>query len=319
MKAKEWGAFLLVSTIWGASYLFIKVAGQDLPPFTLVSTRLGVAITAIWLVLLLRGARPPRDARTLGLLALVGLTNTTIPFVLITWGEQSIDSGVASVLISTTPLFSLVIAHLALRDERITWLKVWGLLAGFVGILLIFSRSIGTFLLFGQSGSSWPVMRGQLAVVTAALCYAGSAVFVRRWLRHVEPVFVAVIPLSAAFVWALVGALFVEAPLSLHMGPAALFSILALGLMGTALAHPLYFYVMRAWGATRTTLVTYLSPVVSVVLGALVLDEPVDARLLAGFALIVGGVVLANRRPAPSVPITRPLPEMASSKTRIGR
>lgn len=232
MKAKEWGAFLLVSAIWGASYPFIKVAGQDLLPFTLVSMRLGLAITAIWLVLLLRGTHPPRDGRTLGLLALVGLTNTTIPFVLITWGERSVDSGVASVLVSTTPLFSLVIAHLALRDERITWLKVGGLLAGFTGILLVFSRSLGTFLLSGQSGISWPVMRGQLAVVAAALCYAGSAVFVRRWLRHVEPIFVAVIPLSAAFVWALAGALIVEAPLSLHLRPAALFSILALGLNG---------------------------------------------------------------------------------------
>lgn len=319
MQGKEWGAFLLLSTIWGASYLFIKVAGQDLMPFTLVATRLGLAMMAIWSVLLLRGARPPRDLRTLGLLALVGLTNTAIPFVLITWGERTVDSGVASVLVSTTPLFSLVIAHLVLHDERITWFKAGGLLAGFLGMVLIFSRSLSGFLFPAQGAMSWPVIRGQIAIVAAALCYAGSAVLVRRWLRHVEPIFTAVIPLSAAFIWTFAGALALESPISLRMGSAALFSILALGLVGTALAYPLYFFVMRAWGATRATLVTYLSPVVSVVLGALVLGEPADARLLAGFVLIAGGVVLANRRPTAQALVAEAPPEAASGEVCAGR
>jgi drug/metabolite transporter (DMT)-like permease len=312
MKFRVWGAFLAVSAIWGASYLFIKVAGEDLAPFTLVMVRVGLAVVAIWSALLLRGIRPPRDPRTLGWLVLLGLTNMVIPFTLITWGEQTIDSGVASVLISTAPLFTLLIAHLALRDERITWLKTAGIVAGFAGILLIFSRSLGSFAAAGVTTAGWPVLRGQLAVIAAALSYATSAVIVRRSLRHVQPIFVAVIPLSAALAGSLIGALAFEAPLTLRMGTPALLSILSLGLLGTALAHPLYFYVIRSWGATRGMLVTYVSPVVSVILGALVLGEPLDARLLGGFALIAGGMVLANRQPHSAAPAALPTAELES-------
>ncbi len=299
MKLKTWAAFLAVSTIWGASYLFIKIAGEDLTPFTLVSWRLGLASIGLWIILLLTRTPPPRDLPTLGRLFVLGMLNMTVPFTLITWGETTIDSSMASVLNATTPLFSLIIAHFALAEERITWLRLAGLVTGFAGVVVIFSENLGAAVL---GGGNWPVLRGQLAVVLASLSYAGAAVFVRRQLRHVPALLLAAIPISMAFVTTLLLAFSFETPVpqSLAIDGRALFSIACLGLLGTCLAHILYFYVMQIWGATRTTLVTYLIPALGVVLGAVVLYEPIGWRLLVGLVLIVGGIALVNRRSRPA-------------------
>lgn len=295
MRLKEWAAFLTVSTIWGASYLFIKIGGQELSPFTLVSWRLGLATCGLWVITLLARVRPPTDLPTLGRLFLLGLGNMVVPFSLITWGETTIDSGMASVLNATTPLFSLIIAHFALAEERITWWRVAGLTTGFAGVLLIFGESLAGSAL---TQLNWPVFRGQLAIVLASLSYASSAVFVRKQLRHVQPLILAVIPISLAFVTTALLALVFESPVSqsLNASSRTVFALACLGLLGTCLAHILYFYVMQSAGATRATLVTYLIPALGVALGALILDERIDWRLLIGFVLIVSGIALVNRK-----------------------
>lgn len=292
MNLRVSAAFVATSLIWGMSFLFIKVAGEDLTPFTLVAVRTGLGMTGLWTILLLSKVKIPRDRALIAKLAFVGVINTAIPFVLITWGERTIDSGVASVLNSTTPLFALVIAHFALADERITSKKLLGLLLGFFGVFLIFSRGI-----FG--GATQNPLGGQLAVIIASAFYAFAAVYVRRNLRDVEPLLLAVFPISTAFIVVSISALIIEAPLSLQMSTLSLVSLLALGLLGTCAAHILFFFIMREWGATRATLVTYLLPVVGVSLGALILDEPIDWRLFVGFIMIVGGIALVNRRSRP--------------------
>jgi drug/metabolite transporter (DMT)-like permease len=298
MKSKEWGAFSLLSAIWGSSFLFIKIAVGDLTPFTLVTVRLGLAAAGLWVILGLSRPRLPREPGTILLAVGMGFLNIALPFVLITWGETTIDSGVASVLNSSVPLFSLVIAHFLLQDERFTWLRLGGLVTGFVGVALIFSRDLRG-LLPGTGGNlDWPVVRGQLAVVAAAFCYALSAVLIRRWLRGFEPMILAAFQVSGAFLFALLGTLLFETPIRLAMSGKSVFALLWLGLLGTCLAYLLYFYILRAWGATRATLVTYVVPVFGVALGALILDEPLNRHLLAGFALIVAGIALVNRRPA---------------------
>jgi drug/metabolite transporter (DMT)-like permease len=299
MKFKTWAAFLTVCTIWGASYLFIKVAGQDLTPFTLVSWRLGLASAGLWSILLLTKTSPPCDLPTLARLFVLGMLNMTIPFALITWGERTIDSSMASVLNATTPLFSLIIAHFALAEERITWQRLAGLVVGFSGVVVIFSENLGAALLHG---GNWPMLRGQLAVVLASLSYAGAAVFVRRQLRHVPAILLAAVPISMAFLTTLLLAFLFETPVlqSLAIGSSALIAIICLGLLGTCLAHILYFYVMQTWGATRATMVTYLIPALGVVLGAVILDEPIGWRLFVGLVLIVGGIVVVTRKPRPT-------------------
>ena len=305
MRLKTWAAFLATSTIWGASYLFIKIAGEDLSPFTLVSWRLGLASAGLWVILLLTKTYPPRDLRTLAGLFVVGLLHMTIPFSLITWGETTISSSMASVLNATTPLFALIIGHFALADERITWLRLGGLAAGFIGILVIFGENLGA----GPSEmGNWLALRGQMAVVLASLCYAGAAVFIRKYLRHVQALLVAAIPISMAFLTTLLLAFLFESPLSQSatISGRALFAITCLGLLGTCVAHALYFYVVQIWGATRATLTAYLVPAFGVVLGAVVLGEPIGWQLVAGFALIAGGIALVTRQPRERLADTSP-------------
>src|SRR5262245_9474489 len=144
MTTKQaWGGFWLLALIWGSSFLFIRIAVEQLPPFQLVFIRTGVAAIGLTSVVYLRGKRLPTDWRSIGDLLFLGTVNTVIPFALITWGETQIESGLASVLQGTAALFTLVLAHFTFADERISWRKLAGLLIGFLGVVVLASRSAG--------------------------------------------------------------------------------------------------------------------------------------------------------------------------------
>ncbi len=288
MKLRAWLAFLLLGLVWGSSFFWIKIAVQEIGPFTLVAYRLLFGALGLILVVALR--RPPLPpARRLWLaMAVMGLANTAIPFVLISWGEQYIDSGVASILNSTVPLFTMLIAHLFLVDERITWLKFSGLLAGFGGVVLLFSRDIA-----GSEGIN--SLLGQAAVLVAAMMYGGSSVFARRVLRPVSPILQAFVTVTVADLMVWVAVPLVEFPLELPAGALVWTSIIWLGILGSCVAYLLYFYLIQEIGSTRTTLVTYLLPVFGVALGVIFLGERLNLQLVFGTILVVAGVWLVNR------------------------
>jgi drug/metabolite transporter (DMT)-like permease len=290
MPIRSWGAFLLLGSIWGSSFLWIKLALTELGPFTLVAFRLLFGVLGMVLVLWLKRPTFPRDRKTLALLVLMGLTNTALPFTLISWGQLSIDSGVASILNSTTPLFTLVIAHFFLDDERMNLPRAIGLLVGFLGIVLLFSRDLG--LEGFRSG-----LLGQAAVLAAAISYAGSSVMARRSFRAVPLLVQASVPLFVAdgLIWA--GALVLEAPIKIPQLPLTWFALMWLGFLGSCLAYLLYFYLLTHEGSTRTTLVTYMFPVIGVGLGVLFLGESLDARLVIGALLVVAGIGVVNWKP----------------------
>ena len=220
----------------------------------------------------------------------MGLTNTALPFTLISWGQTSIDSGVASILNSTTPLFTLVIAHFFLEDERMNLPRAIGLVVGFIGILLLFSRDVGAEGF--RSG-----LLGQAAVLAAAISYASSSVFARRTFRHVPLLIQASIPLFVAdgLIW--VGALTFESPILLPSLPLTWLSLAFLGLLGSCLAYLLYFYLLTNEGSTRTMLVTYMFPVIGIGLGVMFLGEMLDAQLVFGALLVVAGIGVVNWKP----------------------
>ena len=291
-QRRPWAVFVLLSLIWGSSFLFIKIALDDLPPLTLVGFRLLFGVAFLLPLTLAQRQHLPRGGRTWLQLAFIGLTGTAMPFALITWGEQTIDSGLASVLNGTVPLFSIIIADLWLRDGPITAGRVAGLVGGFVGVIIL----VGGGLSAGAGNLS------QLAVVAAAGCYATSTAFIRRWLGHLKalPMALAQLLVATVLVWlmvALVERPAILAPATLFTGR-SLFAVAWLGVMGSGLAYVLFYYLVGVWGSTRSTLVTYAIPVVGVALGMLVLDEPLTWRLLAGGALVVGGIGLVNLRPA---------------------
>jgi drug/metabolite transporter (DMT)-like permease len=301
MPIRSWGAFLLLGSVWGSSFLWIKLALAELSPFSLVGFRLLFGALGMMLVLWARRPTFPSDKRTWVLLALMGLTNTAMPFVLITWGQTSIDSGVASILNSTTPLFTLVIAHFFLDDERMNLPRALGLLVGFIGIVLLFSRDVSA------EGFRTGLL-GQGAVLVAAISYASSSVFARRAFRHVPLLVQAAVPLfvADAIIW--VGALSLEGPLALPRLPITWIALAWLGLLGSCLAYLLYFYLLTHEGSTRTMLVTYMFPVIGVGLGVTFLGESLDARLILGALLVVAGIGVVNWRPGRKVPSLDPIP-----------
>ena len=290
MPVRSWGAFLLLGSIWGSSFLWIKIALEELEPFTLVGYRLLFGAVGMALVLLARRPALPKERRTWLLLALMGLTNTALPFVLISWGETVIDSAVASILNSTTPLFTLIIAHYFLSDERMNVPRALGLLLGFAGILLLFSRDVG--LEGFRSG-----LLGQAAVLAAALSYAGSSVFARRAFRDVPLLIQAAIPLFSADLLIWVGAVTLESPVNIPALPITWVALAWLGLLGSCIAYLLYFYLINNVGSTRSTLVTYMFPVIGVALGVLFLDERLDLRLIIGALMVVAGIGVVNWKP----------------------
>ena len=288
MKTKDWLAFIALGTIWGSSFLWIKIAVQEIGPFLLVAFRLLFGMLGLLVVALSTRTEMPRGRRILLILTLIGFTNNAIPYVLISWGEQYIDSGVAAILNSTTPLFAMIFAHLYLRDDRLTVSRLIGLLIGFAWIVILVSRDLGSNLQFN--------IMGQLAVLLASLSYAGTAVFARKTTQGISPIALALIPLIGAdlFMWLITP--IVESPLSMPSLPITWLAVLWLGLMGTCIAFLLYYYLLHSVGPTRTALVTYVFPLVGVILGVIFLNELLDWQLVVGGALVVGSIVVVNTR-----------------------
>jgi len=290
MKPREWVVFFALGLIWGSSFLWIKIAVQEVDPFTLVSWRLlfgtlGMVAVIVWK----RPSFPPQRSIWLAL-AVLGIINTALPFVLISWGEKSIDSAVAAVLNSTVPLFTLVIAHLFLHDEPITARKAVGLLIGFAGVLVLMARDL-------EIGSLRAGVLGQAAVLLAAVSYASASVFARRTMREVSPLVQAFVPMAFAdaVVWSM--ATQVGEPGRLPALPITWVALLWLGLLGSCVAYLLYYHLLHSVGATRAVMVTYVFPVVGVALGVLFLNELTDWHLLAGAALVIASIAVVNWKP----------------------
>ena len=302
MKLKEWGAFTLLGLIWGSSFLWIKIAVSEIGPFTLVAFRLLFGLAGLLVIMRLQKQSFPRDRRVLLAYLFLGVFNTAIPFTLISWGETRIDSGLASILNGTVPLFTIVIAHFWLQDEKITLPRIAGLLVGFVGVVVLVSRDIGPQ---GLVGNLW----GQVAVIGGSVCYAVAITFSRKHLRNQPPVLQStmILLVADALLWLTVPivrrvAPGIESPLHvIPVLPLTWFAIAWLGLLGSCLAYLLFFYLINSWGPTRASLVTYVFPVIGLVLGIIFLKEVVDWQLVVGPLLVVAGIVVVNfiRRPQP--------------------
>jgi len=293
MRRREWAAFWLLGLIWGSSFLWIKLAVEDISPSLLVALRLafGLLGLAAWAVLRRQSVRWPSDRAGWGRYFFMGVVNTALPIALISWSELHIASGLAAILNATTPLFTLIIAHLWLHDERITPTRLLGLAAGFLGVLVVVLPD-----LMGSEQATDLV--GQLAVLLAAACYATGSTFSRRHLRS-EPAFTqAFLVLLTADAVSWVFVLAGERPIHWPSSTTTWFAAAWLGILGSGLAYLLYFFLIRSWGVTRTSMVTYVLPVLGLLLGSVYLDEAIGWNMLAGLGLILVGIAWVSRAAA---------------------
>jgi drug/metabolite transporter (DMT)-like permease len=274
--------------VWGSSYLFIRLGIKQLSPVALVAIRLFVGAVTIGVIAALRRQDVRIARRDFGLLLVLATINTTVPFLLISWGEETVPSGLASVLNSTVPIFSVILAGLVLADEPVTAAKVGGVVIGFGGVVLLLSRDLT------HGALHWSGLGGQLAIILSSVCYAVGAVFIRHTLRHVPSLTLGVYVLAVSATESVALSAIFSRPALDSLDGQTWLSVLWLGILGSGLAYVLAYYVLANWGAARYTLVAYALPVVGLVLGVIVLGERIDWRIGAGSALVVTGIGLAG-------------------------
>jgi drug/metabolite transporter (DMT)-like permease len=273
-----------LAAIWGASFMFIKVAVREVEPIALVWLRITLAAAVLVPVAVATVGRRRAVAETraaAGRLTVMGVVNSAIPFTLLAWAETRIDSGLAAILQAAAPLFTALIS-MRFGDDRVTGSRLVGVFVGFVGVALLLGAPGGGDLL------------AALAVVGTAFCYSSAGIFGAHALRDTHPFVVGAGSMAIASL--------LTAPFGLAALPHAVpgwketGSVLLLGLVGTGIAYMLFFAILRGVGASRSILVTYLVPSAALAYGVVLLDEPVRASAVAGLALILGGVALGARR-----------------------
>jgi drug/metabolite transporter (DMT)-like permease len=286
----DWFLFGLLGFFWGSSYLFIKV-GVDagLEPFTLVWVRLLIGFALLAAVVTAASVALPRQARTYGHLLVLGFFAVALPFFLITWAEQRVDSALAATLTAPVPLFVIPIAAVLLRDEWITLYKVIGVSIGLVGVAIL----VG----FDPAQVGRMDLTPQLVLVGAALSYALGGVYARRFARGLPPMIPSLFQVFFAMLMSAAAAFAFEHPLTTlpRLPLDGIIAVIWLGLLGSGMAYLLFYRLLGRWGPTRTSLVAYLLPVWGIALGFVVLGEPIQTGLLLGAALIIIGIAFVNR------------------------
>jgi len=312
MRPKEYLVLFGLAALWGASFLFIKVAVSDMPPVLLVTIRLVFGALGLLLVVPFRPKVMQGWRRHLGAFALVALFNAIIPYLAISWGELHVTSGMAAILNATTPLVLVIVSIWWPGGERLTWLRLAAVLVGFVGVGVL----VGPAAL--SAGGSNLFLLGILACLLGAASYAFGSLFAHKLLVGLPPIQQAIgqIGCGAVLLLPIAGADLALQPLTHIPSALALGAALALALGGTSLAYLCYFWLIDTVGPTRTLIVTYLLPCMALVYGVLLLHEQVGLNALAGLALVLMGVFLAGRRsPAKSV---KPESMMSESQVESG-
>lgn len=297
MAPRGLALLILLALLWSGGFTLTKIGVTALPPATLVAARLWIAAAVLWLALAAGGGRLPPIGPAWRLYALLAATGNVAPFLLISWGQMGVDSGLAAILIGTTPLITLALAPLVGRDERSGAPRIAGIGLGFVAIVVLFAPRL--------AGASGGIM-APLALIAGAGCYALNMLLTRRVGHDLVAAATAVTLLAAMLSLPL--ALLMDQPWHLRPDLAAVATVFALGAFATALATIVFFRLVRDAGATATSTVNYLIPGLGVLWGVLFLGErPGWAEGLA-LVLIVAALVLVNRGSQPRKPSTSAMP-----------
>ena len=286
----DWGLLVLLSLLWGGSFLCVGIAVQELPVLTIIALRVSLAALVLWGIALFSGHQLPRGGKTWQAFLALGLLNNVIPFGLIVFGQQTIGAGLAAILNATTPLWTVLIAALFLADERFSKQKLFGVLLGLVGVIVM----VGPDSLAGISRN----LGAQLAVLGATLSYAFASVFGRRFAAaKISPLHTALGQVTASSFILVPLALMIDTPWASALpSQATIFAILGLAVLSTAGGYLLFFNILERAGATNVSLVTLLIPPSAIAMGMLFLEETLQGIHFIGLALIILGLLSLQGR-----------------------
>ncbi|WP_442583804.1 DMT family transporter [Mesorhizobium sp. ASY16-5R] len=279
---RELALLLMLATLWGASYTFIKIGVETIPPITLIAARTLIAGMILLAVLAWRGLRLPTDAATWVRFLVQACLNSAIPFTLIAWAEQTVDAGLAAILNSMTPIFAFLLTALITRHEQVTARKLFGVVAGLAGISLI----IGMQALNGLGDALW----AQLAVVAATVCYAGAGIFGKNF-KGLDPMMPAAGSLVCGAVILIPLSLVVDRPWTLRPSTDSMLALLGLAVFSTALAFVIYFRLIHTLGSVGATAQAYLRVPIGVAIGVIFLGETVTSTAGIGLVCVIAGVI----------------------------
>ncbi|MGO4737394.1 DMT family transporter [Bosea sp. 2KB_26] len=289
--AVELALLLLLATLWGGSYTFIKIGVETIPPLTLIAGRTLIAGAILLAVIRWRGLRLPRDLDSWRKFLFQACLNSAVPFTLIAWAERSVDAGLAAILNATTPVFVFLITLALTRSREVDLRKAFGVAAGLAGITLVVGMQA-----LGGVGSE---LVAQLAIVLATVCYACAALFGRNFTGF-DPLIPAAGSLICGAALLTPVALVVDRPWTLSPSQDSLYALLALAAVSTALAFAIYFRLIRTLGPVGTTAVSYLRVPIGVAIGIVFLGERLSPTAWAGLTLVIPGVIamtLPGRKP----------------------
>lgn len=271
----------VLAVLWGASYTFIKIGVETIPPVTFIAARTLIAGGILLAIIRWRGLSMPRDAATWRRFALQACLNSVVPFTLIAAAERSVDAGLATILNSTSPIFTFLLTALITRHEAVTTRKLIGVGAGIIGICLV----IGTQSLGALGHELW----AQLAIVVATISYAGAAVF-GRGFKGLDPMLPAAGSMLCGAVILVPLGLIVDQPWTLTPSMASILALLGLSVFSTALAFAIYFRLIQTLGSVGTTSQAYLRVPIGVGIGAIFLGESLGPTAWLGMGFVVAGV-----------------------------
>jgi drug/metabolite transporter (DMT)-like permease len=288
ISARAWAELTLLALIWGASFLSIRVALNELGPLSVVAHRTFWAMLVLWTLVALSREAIPRQPRMWGAFFVMGLLNNAIPFCLMAWGQQFIETGLTSILNAATAIFGVLAAALFFADERLTMRKITGVTLGFAGV----ATTIGIANLTNLDLRSL----AQLAVLTGTVSYALAGVWARKHLAGLSPLVASAGMLTGSSLVMVPLAWAVEGPLSLDLAPPTLVAISYYAVIATAGAYLLYYRVLRMAGSGNLLLVTLMISPFAIVLGSVVLGEALNPRAYIGLGLLAAGLILLDGR-----------------------
>ncbi|MBL4785630.1 MAG: DMT family transporter [Cohaesibacteraceae bacterium] len=290
MSMRDWVLLFCLSFIWGSSFFLTALAVHEIPPFTLVLARTGIAAIALYIYLRAKGESVPGGWVVIRTFTFLGFFSCAIPFTLFVWAQASISSGLASIINATTPMFTILVAHFALADERLSPNKVIGVVLGIAGVAVL----VGGNAMTGINIQTY----GILACLGAAFCYGMAGIYGRRYkTMGISPAVGAFGQLLAASIMIAPIVIFVEQPWTGPTpGTVAVLAVLGIAIFTTAFAYLIFFRILASAGAVNVALVTLIIPVTAILLGSGFLGEVLETRHIAGMALIMSGLLAVDGR-----------------------